>query len=107
MLQKFIFNIGDDDVDYTKDFGEIEEPASDGSSTSSSYQEETNMYDNEPEPGDTSYTTSAPSTTEAPTEAPTTAAPTTAAPVTTEAPTEAPTTEVPPTDAPSDDEAVN
>ncbi|MDD5968804.1 hypothetical protein BHF69_04390 [Anaerostipes sp. 992a] len=107
VLQKFIFNIGDDDVDYAKDFGEIEEPASDGSSTSSSYQEETNMYDNEPESGDTSYTTSAPSTTEAPTEAPTTAASTTAAPSTTEAPTEAPTTAAPPTDAPSDDEAAN
>ncbi|MEE1313957.1 MAG: LCP family protein [Lachnospiraceae bacterium] len=101
VLQKFIFDIGDDDVDYSKDFGEIEEPASDGSSTSSSYNEDSNIYDTATEATNTSASepvqstetttqredTEEPTTAEPATEAPTTAAPTTAAPA-----TEAPTT---------------
>lgn len=107
VLQKFIFDIGDDDVDYAKDFGEIEEPASDGSSTSSSYHEETGIYDEDPESEDTQQTEDTHTTSKPVTEAPTTAEPVTEAPTTSEPVTEAPTTSEPVTEAPSDGESAN
>lgn len=43
-LQNFIYGIGDDDADYSVDFGNINEKEDDGSSDSKAYQEESEMY---------------------------------------------------------------
>lgn len=111
-LQNFIYDIGDDDADYSADFGNIKEDADDGSSNSKSYQEDREIYTSP-----STYSTRARSTTEstrsqstqsnkttstkkpATTSAPKTTAepkttaqpkPTTAAPKPTEKPTEKP-----------------
>ncbi len=43
-LQNFIYGIGDDDADYSVDFGTVMEETSDGSTESSSYRNEASVY---------------------------------------------------------------
>lgn len=114
-LKNFIYGMGDDDADYSKDFGDISEDVNDGSSESQSYQEDSEIYsthstNSAPATSSTSSTsstyrsTSAPSTT-APSSTESTKKPTTEAPATTAAPK--PTTEAPAaTDAPSESEQI-
>ena len=97
-LQNFIFGIGDDNADYSKDFGEITEPASDGSSTSQSYQNETNIYTSTKT---ATTTTEAKTTEKTTTERPTTERPTTERHTTERTTTERPTTERPTTERPT------
>ncbi|MDO4942707.1 MAG: LCP family protein [Lachnospiraceae bacterium] len=110
-LKNFIYGMGDNDADYSTDFGDISESASDGSSESKSYQEDSEIYSTHstrsaPATSSTSSTssthrsTSAPSTT-APSSTASTKKPTTEAPATTATPK--PTTEAPTaTEAPSE-----
>lgn len=107
-LHNFIYGIGDDDADYSVDFGTVMEETSDGSTESSSYRNEASVYDESErttkatekktekttQQKATEKTTAAPTTqattaaptTQATTAAPTTAKPTTAKPATTAAP---------------------
>lgn len=66
-LQNFIYGIGDDDADYSNDFGDITESESDGSSESESYEEDSDIYSthstsSSPATSSNYYSTSSPST---------------------------------------------
>jgi LCP family protein required for cell wall assembly len=127
-LKNFIYGLGDDDADYSTDFGSISEAVDDGSTTSQSYQEEAQIYSTHstksaPATSTTSSTskntsstsnnstgsdkttnkTTAESTTAKKTEA------TTSAPATTAAPkpstTAAPSNDKPSNDSPSDSDS--